>query len=173
MSRRFQFDFDKALEAILYIAKRIPDPTFHKISKIFYLADLAHLEKYGRFIAGDRYIAMEYGPVPSETNNIMRAARGEDQQRANKEIIENAFEVEGNHKVKPLREARPSVFSRSDLECLDVSITTYGRKSFGYLTDKTHDAAWKATADGQEMRLEVIISMFKDAEALREHLEIG
>lgn len=174
MSRRFQFDFDKALEAILYIARRIPSPTFLKVSKILYLADLEHLKAYGRFIVGDRYIAMDYGPVPSDTNNIMRAARGEKQFEASKEIIAAAFEVISGRDIKPLRDGRESVFSKSDLECLNAVISQHGAKGVGRLMELTHDSAWKETVGGQEIPLAAIIDMFPkdEAAALREHLEV-
>jgi uncharacterized phage-associated protein len=175
MSRRFQFNFDKALEAILYIAPRIREPTFLTVSKILYLADLAHLREYGRFILGDCYIAMEYGPVPSATNNIMRAARGEKQYEASRDTILSAFEVAHGREIHPYREARQSVFSKSDLECLDKVIQQHGDTPPGRLADMTHDKAWKATNEGQEIPLDAIIKMFPDNEAaaLLDHLEIA
>jgi len=170
--RRFRFDFDKGLEAILYIAARVPSPTFHKISKILYFADLEHLESFGRFVTGDRYVAMEYGPVPSNLNNIMRAGRGEDQFDDQKEVINNAFGVPERYTIRPLRESRNSVFSRSDIECLDRSIAKHGEKSFGQLVDESHDSAWRATAEGQEMPLSEIVRMMERADEIFEHLEL-
>lgn len=170
--RRFKFDFDKGLEAILYIAKRVPAPTFHTISKVLYFADLDHLERFGRFVIGDRYIAMEFGPVPSDVNNIMRSARGEKEFVEQKEEIKSAFLVPARYTVKPLRDARGTVFSKSDLECLDRSIAKYGSMSFGKLADESHDAAWRATAEGQEMELTDIVRMMKGSDEILEHLEI-
>lgn len=170
---RFRFDFDKALEAILYIAQRIRAPTFHKVSKVLYFGDLMHLERYGRFITGDRYIAMEYGPVPSGTNDIMRAARGEARRSRDREAIVNAFQVPGRYTIRPLRDARLPVFSRSDLECLDRSIELHGHKTFGQLADESHDAAWHATAEGKEMPLAAIVAMLPNPDELLEHLELA
>ncbi|AMN48080.1 hypothetical protein ACG33_13410 [Steroidobacter denitrificans] len=170
---RFRFDFDKGLEAIIYIAARIPDPTFHHISKVLYFADLDHLANYGRFVAGDRYIAMEYGPVPSNVHNIMRAGRGAREFVDQKEAIKNSISVPGRYTVHPLRESRNSIFSRSDLECIDRSIAKYGRKSFGQLVDESHDAAWRATSEGQEMSLLEIARMMEHTEEVLEHLEIA
>lgn len=39
--------------------------------KLVYLADRYHLRKYGRTILGDRYFAMQYGPVASKTKNVI------------------------------------------------------------------------------------------------------
>lgn len=48
------FDRDKALEAIIYVAKNLASPSLHSISKILYLADKRHLQHFGRLICGDR-----------------------------------------------------------------------------------------------------------------------
>jgi len=71
------FDREKAIEATLFMAKLLPNPTKHSISKMFYLADKLHLQEYGRLICGDRYIAMEYGPVPSAIYDMMKVAAGQ------------------------------------------------------------------------------------------------
>src|SRR5450759_1773696 len=70
------FDRDKALEVIIYVAKNLASPSLHSISKILYLADKRHLQHFGRLICGDRYVAMEYGPVPSAVYNMMKVADG-------------------------------------------------------------------------------------------------
>ena len=66
-----------AIEAILYIANRVERKDIHKICKILYYADQRHLSKYGRSITGDTYIAMAYGPVPSNVEDIFKAVRGD------------------------------------------------------------------------------------------------
>src|SRR5688572_4207008 len=72
----FTFNEKAAVETILYIASRSKEPTYHRIAKLLYFADLLHLERYGRFICGDRYIAMKHGPVPSGVYAMMKAAEG-------------------------------------------------------------------------------------------------
>ncbi len=57
----FVFDEDVAIEVVLYIANRVPDPTFHLIFKIMYFADKAHLERYGRFGGGNSGYYYHYG----------------------------------------------------------------------------------------------------------------
>ena len=34
---------EQALELVLYVAKRLPHPSFHSISKVLYFADREHL----------------------------------------------------------------------------------------------------------------------------------
>src|SRR5437899_249948 len=92
----FRFDPEKALQAILFVAHRIPEASFHQISKIIYFADKAHLQKYGRLICGDSYVAMKHGPVPSAIYDILKAVRG-DGFCEYVEQAQNAFEVRGPH----------------------------------------------------------------------------
>lgn len=62
---RFSVDKEKTIEALLYIVTRYGEVgRFHALKTLYY-ADRAHLQRYGRPITGDRYIAMENGPVPS------------------------------------------------------------------------------------------------------------
>ena len=47
------FDIDKAINVVLYVANRLPRKDFHKIFKVIYFADKAHLSEWGRTISGD------------------------------------------------------------------------------------------------------------------------
>lgn len=164
----FTFDEITAVETILYIANRVNDPTFHRVSKIIYFADKAHLEKYGRLICGDSYVAMRHGPVPSGVYDILKTMRGDgilDVAR-----YEDDFDVIGRYTVKPLREADPDNFSDSELECLDEAIEAYGTKSFRELTRLSHDKAWEAADENDIIELEHIAAMFEDYDNLLEHL---
>jgi len=72
------FKEEKTLNAILYIASKMGGAVdMHKLSKTLYFADSEHLSKYGRSITGDVYIKMKYGPVPSKTDDILKAVRGD------------------------------------------------------------------------------------------------
>lgn len=163
------FDPGKALNAILWIAKRIQFPTFHSISKLLYFADRIHLERYGRLISGDNYVAMKHGPVPSGAYDIMKAVRG-DGTCGVEEEAQAAFTVEGQHDVVPRREANEALFSDSDLECLHEAIQRYGNLSFKALTDLSHDAAWDSADENDMIELEQIIATLPDGASLLEHL---
>lgn len=165
----FHFDAEKAVNAILWIAKRVSDPTFHRISKLMYFADKAHLQKYGRLICGDTYVAMKHGPVPSEIYDMLKAVRG-DGFSGYLSGTESLFAVEAGKNVVPLRDANPEVFSESDIECLNEAVEKYGHLSFQELTNESHDEAWKAVDDNDVMDVEQIIATLPDGEALLEHL---
>lgn len=150
---QFEVKPKKTIEVILYIATRVKDPTLHRIFKIMYFADKVHLLKYGRFITGDQYIAMEYGPVPSLAYDIT------------KQPPEENILIEGYH-IVPQRDARKEEFSESDLECLNASIEQHGHKSFGQLTDESHDDAWQVAPENGIMTIESIAKMLDASDEL-------
>ena len=109
---------------------------------MLYLADKACLEKYGRFIFGESYSAMEEGAIPSKAYDLLK--------RIAKEPI-NELSVKGND-VVPLRDANLDYLSESDIECLDQTIAIYDKASWKMRQD-AHDAAWeKAWNDRGEKR---------------------
>jgi len=158
------FDRDKALEAILFIAKSLSNPTFHSISKMLYLSDKLHLQEYGRLICGDRYIAMEYGPVPSAIYNMMKvAAKKESIDVDWDEMIQESLAINRGRDVIPKRDCDMDMLAESEIECIRKAIAEYGNKSFGELTDITHDSAWEATDDNQTIPLESIVATLPNA----------
>ena len=68
----FDFNESKAIETILYLANRISRSYKYKICKMLYLADKTSLEKYGRFIFGESYSAMQEGATPSKSYDILK-----------------------------------------------------------------------------------------------------
>jgi len=130
---RMTFDFDepKAIETMLYLANRVSPSDKYKICKMLYLADKTCLEKYGRFIFGESYWAMQEGATPSKSYDLL------------KQIAEERTEglrVEGNV-VIPLREANLDYLSESDIECLDYTIGIYDEDPVKMHRD-AHDDAW-------------------------------
>lgn len=103
----FKFNRQKAIETILFFANRVSEPTRLKVMKLIYLADKTSLEKYGRFISGDTYVAMKHGPVPSCSYDLVKSSQ-----------VDYAFKSDGNN-VVPVRDYDVNEFSKSDVECLE------------------------------------------------------
>jgi hypothetical protein len=128
----FDFDETKAIETILYLARRISRSGKYRICKMLYLADKASLEKYGRFIFGESYSAMKEGATPSRAYDLL------------KEFAEGCTDhirVQGNA-VIALRDADLGYLSESDIECLDQTIAVYD-KNPQKMYDDAHDKAWE------------------------------
>jgi hypothetical protein len=147
MIQKPKFNEEKALAAILYISKMIPNVRYHKLMKVLYFAELRHMAKYGRAIVGDRYIAMKDGPVPSDVYNALKNEGRFERKR----WAGTYFSVSLSKHVKPISEADLDQFSDSDIECLDQSIKENAPLRWKIIKDKSHDSAYKSVSLNKEI----------------------
>lgn len=161
--KRFVFNHKKALAATLYVASKLTVANFHKVLKIIYFADLKHLNRYGRPITGDRYIAMENGPVASWILDLLHGKVGKEYRKF--------FTIIGYIVSPKLPSNILDHFSKSDLECLDESIKENKNLSFGKLKEKSHDSAWGKTERDTEMNVMDIIEASGASQEMREYIE--
>ena len=172
-----QFQPERALELVLYLANRLPRPSFHSISKVLYFADREHLSRYGSLMTGDSYVAMRYGPVPSSIYNLLKAAGGRREpfipppQWA--DLASGLLAVEGAHRVRALRDANLEMISLAQRACLDASIKANGRLSFARLARKSHDEAWKSADQNEMIELTAIAKTLPNAKEILAHLSDG
>ncbi|MGB0219185.1 MAG: Panacea domain-containing protein [Sinimarinibacterium flocculans] len=161
---KFEFDAEKAIEALAYVASRLNKPgNMYSVLKALYIADKAHLERYGRFIYGETYAALPYGPVPQNAYDAMRVLSGERQQCfASAEIVADRFRRLGDT-VSSRRDPDLDSLSRSDVECLDEAIRDIEFDSFDAVKTKTHDAAYNKTPRCQELNVEDIVNTFSES----------
>jgi uncharacterized phage-associated protein len=159
-----RFDAQKATEAILYIAERVKDPSFHRIAKLLYFADKHKLAAYGGLVVADEYVAMKHGPVPSSVYDILKAVRGDGAHPVAR-VAGAAFEVVNSCRVATLRRSNLNYLSKADIESLDMAIHQYGAMSFDDLTHASHDKAWDAADENEFMSLEEIARATSSPEA--------
>lgn len=62
----FEFKPKKFASSVAYLVNAKPGLTKEQICTLLFLADKAHLLRYGRTITGDRYHALEQGPIPTK-----------------------------------------------------------------------------------------------------------
>ncbi|MBF0624860.1 MAG: SocA family protein [Magnetococcales bacterium] len=112
---------------------------FHAILKLLFFADKYHLNRFGRPIVGDRYVAMPYGPVASVTYDILKGnvlameMAGEDPLPFEVRHHANRPHVHSN------RPARLEMLSDSDIEALEYSFAMYGHLGFDELYRISHE----------------------------------
>jgi|GEM_PF-373852 len=137
------FDVNKAIAATALLVRET-GATMYSVMKMLYLADKAHLEQYGRFITGDRYVAMKQGPVPSSTYNMIKHVRGEPCRRAGDEVAARYLSCDPKTHEISIREM-PDLdeLSDSDRECLMEIAGIYRRVGHWAVRDMAHDGAWK------------------------------
>lgn len=166
------FDADKALEAFLYIADKASIADIYHVATIAYYADGYHLSEFGRTICGDRYIATDYGQVPSGIHDIYKIQKFKDRTHFSEfsKRVKQSFNV-SEDQITVSREPDLELLSDSDLACLDKAIAEFGAIEFEELKVAAHrDPAFQRTDRGTEIALSHIVDTMPNAELLHSHL---
>lgn len=137
-------DIRKIVQALAYFASKQPDQILDnmKAYKLLWLADRFQLRHSGRFLSGDRYYAMPYGPVPSDAKNILecKATKLEGNSEYVSEFLELGGKVFTAKKSPDLK-----VFSSSDRDVLEQVDAIFGNSSAIELSAMSHNfPEWKA-----------------------------
>ena len=117
-------DYEKIVQMINFFARRMRDNkiTMLPCLKIIFLADRYHLRMYGRTITGDRYVAMQYGPVASNSKKTFQFLDIPD------EVSEYAslyLTPEEENTIVSVRDADLDVFSETDLEAMNAALKVF------------------------------------------------
>lgn len=171
MAAYFEFEPEKAMVATAYLANRSGE-TMYTILKMVYVADRLHLERYGRPITGDRFVAMAEGACPSRIYDSMKVLRGEKNHNYLPES-EHYLEVDATTYDVVVKDM-PSLdaLSASEIECLDETISVLKRCGRWHVHGLAHDAAWKETGRNATMDfLAIAKSIEEGGDILAQHLE--
>ena len=150
-------------EAILFLvgeAERRGVPvTQYDIVKSLFLADKCHLNKYGRPITYDNYVAMKHGPVPSTAYDLLKENRWTMRRldlpnlpwsrREAPELGRTCCAYE-----RPERAVDEDVLSPSDVEELSTALTVVKALGFKEVRKLTHEDdayvdAWEDEGDSE------------------------
>ena len=143
-----KFDKEKLIEVVLYIINATKGLDYYHVFKILYFAQQKHLCKWGSRIVADDFVAMQYGPVPTQLYSAVcdKIAFAGELISLFKSSIEFAGK-DASNTLLPKRLPDMDYLSPADIESLDKSIAENKGLSFGELVDKSHDSAWKAVSD--------------------------
>jgi len=149
--------YKKATQALNLLARK-KDGKINKMKaiKLIFLADRLHLRKYGRPIVGDRYWAMKLGPVGSLTKNVAELSSiSEEALTYAKKYIKPIDEKK--QVITSLKQEDLSVFSKTDLECIESVYKKFSDKDQFELAEITHEfPEWikhKKELDGGKKRV--------------------
>ena len=137
---RFKISYDKATEAIVWLAHMKPQLDIYRVAKVLFFADKMHINKYARPIIGDTYIKMPRGPVPSAVRDLIVENPWLSPKQLEK--IKNSLTIGSRAEYYQLTAKRKpdwDFFSKSDLACLTASLDKYGNLSFEKLFNLSHD----------------------------------
>ena len=158
----------KALETIVYLAER--EQRNYWILKAIYFADKEHLRRYGRQLFGDYYRAMKQGPVPSLAYDIVKCARGDGYIEFTDPHPATAIEVPNKFIIVPKRTANIDYLSKSEIESLDFALNLVSPLDFNALKELSHDSAYTAVQQDEEMTLESIVNSLENCAEIMDYL---
>lgn len=160
----------KILEAVLFLIELGGEdgayPTQYDIVKSVFAADIFHLKKYGRPVTFDNYSALPFGPVPSETYDMLKpnynaADLGEAQwplwdRKQAPELAMNAYRY-----CRPKRSANKRKLSHSDMAELKAAFELVKQLGFEGTRDWTHDHpayidAWNRRGSGKSSPMDYV-----------------
>ena len=167
---QYRIDYEKTIEAIVWLANKAPGIDIYHVSKILYYAEKLHLNRYERPIIGDTYIAMPYGQVPSGVRDLITKntwvidPKDLAQFSASVETQKDPYD-----KLTALRSANLDFFSDTDIECLNEAFGYYVNMTFDQLKEISHqDKSWIETEQNKEIDYRL---MLDDNEYKNELLE--
>lgn len=150
------FDNEKAVNALLYVARALPQGGTHKVFKALYFAERQHLATYGASILSDNFVRMKNGPVPSYVYDLIKAVRGQlalPLEPGFSASLRSRLMATKPYELEALTESNEDYLAETERECLDAAIELVRPHSFGELSDLSHDAAWHAVSDNQPMSM--------------------
>jgi hypothetical protein len=162
----------KIVEAILFLlqeaGKQNSVLTQYQIVKSIFIADLHHLRKFGRPISFDNYVAMKFGPVPSETYDLLKATyRWKEAPPAGWPLWDRVPR-DGSSVMdyrNPKREPNRRKLSQTDIIELTQALSFVLAQGFGGVRDWTHllpaySKAWGGRGDkkANEMDYDMLLS---------------
>lgn len=149
---RLALNRNKAVQAVDYVAQRWPGVTQYYVCKIIYFADKAHCLDWGRTITGDRYVAMDHGPVPSRVYEMLKPASCEEDDVLEAIAQRLTWNVRGNriHLFSNGMNAFPAL-AQSEIDHLDAAIALCRGMSFSALREFSHrELAWRRASESAE-----------------------
>ena len=136
------FNYRKAVQTLNFFAlKEGGKINKMKAIKLIWLADRAHLRKFGRPLIADQYFAMPFGPVPSSTKDLAEnnSFLADDEKKYRDEFISLK-----SYNVHSEREPDKIVFSQTDLEIMESIYENFGRIKEFELSEISHKyPEWK------------------------------
>lgn len=166
MNCSLKFNYKKATQSLNFFAINNGGSVGKlKALKLIYFADKYHLRKYGRPIINDEYFAMERGPVASGVKDIAEMSKflGNNEKRYAEENIKPFRE----YSIKSIAPIDFDVFSDSEIEALEFSLSKFGEYGDLHLSNLTHRyPEWKKHKNALEINSRIrmdYLDFFEDS----------
>jgi hypothetical protein len=141
-------------EAVLYVSRACEGAKHFglvKLNKIIWRADFESFAQRGQPVTGRQYQRLPQGPAPVEMLPVLNELQADGLLRIERRRI---VDFEEQRSVA-LAEPNLTLFSPSDIECLDRAISAYWDKTGTETSDISHGVGWKSRMDGEAMPYEL------------------
>ena len=164
----FTFKPRKFASVVAYLAARRPGVTKKELCKIIYFADKEHLLRYGRTITGDRYYALEQGPVPTRG---LDALNGKNKHPEDDAEVAKYGKIRGSNFEPNGKPPDLKAFSKSDLKVLDDVFQEIGHLPAWELEQRSRqEAAWARARKNGPMDFALFFEGRPEAATIKEIL---
>jgi uncharacterized phage-associated protein len=143
-----EFSHKKAVQALnFFAAKDGGEINKMKAIKLIWLADRAHLRRYGRPIIMDQYYALPFGPIPSNTKDLAEVNIYSSDDEAS--YRNNYLSTIDKYNYKTINSVDVKVFSETDVAILNSVYANFGQQTEFELSELSHQyPEWKKHEDG-------------------------
>jgi uncharacterized phage-associated protein len=139
MLEKYQsFNIEKVVQATSYLQRNLKDSSKIHILKFLFFADRYNIRKHFNFITLDTYYAMRYGPVASQTYNLLSPDNHDKFDNCSEDdfkIIHEFVKVKSKTTVT-LTNTNTDLLSRNEMASLDFAIQTFRGKD---VVEISHD----------------------------------
>jgi uncharacterized phage-associated protein len=144
------------LEAVLlYILEKIgglPNIGETMIYKMLYFIDFDYYEMYEEVLVGQKFVKMQYGPVPKQSEFIKLVKKLEKEHKL--EIVSLSRENSKGVKKKYLANSEPdlNLLSGKELDHINSVLERFKGKTVGWVSDLSHkDIPWITAKSDAEL----------------------
>jgi len=141
LNKYTSLNIEKIIQVFYYIQQRTDVTSKLELIKFLFFADRINIRERFSLISFDTYVAMKYGPVASNSLDILNKENERLNNFSTKELkfLDNIKEIDKKKRI--INPIDFDLLSRNEMESLDKSIALFYRKK---LVDISHDyPEWK------------------------------
>ena len=143
------FDLEKMINMIIYIAERNKGIFTTKLNKLLWYSDFLHFNKYSKSMSGSDYVHLQLGPVPNNYRWIITAAIDEGLLKSEEVAFPSGHVGEQYKAAAP---TDPSFFNVGEKEIRDFVIEYFKDYNCEDIKQYSHkERAYQETEDQQKI----------------------
>ena len=145
------FNIEKILQVLYYIQKYSDTDSKLDLIKLLFFADRIHIRKHFSFISLDNYVALKYGPVASNSLDVLNKQKEYFNNFPSSDLgfLDNIKKI--NQSKRIIKQVPNDLLSKNEMRSIDKAIELFSGKK---LVDISHDyPEWKRYKELFEMRL--------------------